>query len=107
MRKAKAFILPSKYEGMPLVMIEAQAAGLPCLSANTYSPEVDFGLGQIRWLSLKEDISVWADAAEQAINIKRPAKAAVEQAVRKKRFDSKMFAETICDIYESDYERKN
>ena len=107
MRKAKAFILPSKYEGMPLVMIEAQAAGLPCISANTYSPEVDFGLGQIRWLSLKEDISVWADAAEQAINSKRPAKAAVEQAVNEKCFDSKMFAKTICDIYQSDYERKN
>ena len=107
MRKAKAFILPSKYEGMPLVMIEAQAAGLPCISANTYSPEVDFGLGQICWLSLKKDISAWADAAERAINLKRPAKADVERAVSEKRFDSKMFAKTICDIYQNDYERKN
>ena len=107
MRKSRAFILPSKYEGMPLVIIEAQASGLPCISAKTYSPEVDFGLGQICWLSLKDDISMWADAVEQAVNWKRPAKASVEQAVRKKRFDSKMFAETICDIYESDYERKN
>ena len=88
-------------------MIEAQAAGLPCISANTYSPEVDFGLGQICWLSLKEDISVWADAVEQAINSERPAKAEVEQAVSEKCFDSKMFAKTICDIYQSDYERKN
>lgn len=103
MRKSKAFILPSKYEGMPLVMIEAQAAGLPCVSSNTYSPEVDFGLGLIIWLSLKDGIATWADAVEKAVGKKRSVKADVEKVVREKRFDSKMFAETICEIYENDY----
>lgn len=110
MRKSKAFILPSKYEGMPLVMIEAQAAGLPCVSADTYSPEVDFGIGLIRWLSLDDDITAWADTVEEVMNKGRPPKADVEHAIRKGRFDSKMFAETICEIYENDYrarKRKN
>lgn len=103
MRKSQAFILPSKYEGMPLVMIEAQAAGMRCISADTYSPEVDFGIGLIRWLSLNDDIAVWADTVEESINKGRPTKEDVENAVRKRRFDSKMFAETICEIYENDY----
>lgn len=107
MRKSKVFVLPSKYEGMPLVMIEAQAAGLHCVSADTYSPEVDFGIGLITWLSLDNDIKVWADAIEKAAAIGHPAKADVEKAVREKKFDSKLFAETICEIYEEDYNTRN
>ena len=107
MRKSKVFVLPSKYEGMPLVMIEAQAAGLHCVSADTYSPEVDFGIGLITWLSLDNDIKVWADAIEKATAIRRTAKADVEKAVREKKFDSKLFAETICEIYEDDYNTRD
>ena len=107
MRKSKVFVLPSKYEGMPLVMIEAQAAGLHCVSADTYSPEVDFGIGLITWLSLDNDVKVWADAIEKAVAIRHPAKVDVEKAVREKKFDSKLFAETICEIYEEDYNIRN
>lgn len=103
MRKSKAFVLPSKYEGMPLVMIEAQAAGLQCVSANTYSPEVDFGIGTLTWLSLDEGADVWADVLEQVILKRRIPKADVEQAVKEKRFDSRMFAETLCRLYKEDY----
>lgn len=107
MRKSQAFILPSKYEGMPLVMIEAQTAGLPCVSANTYSPEVDFGIGLISWLSLDDDITAWADSVEKAICKKHPEKSDVEKAIKEKNFDSKMFAKRICEIYENEYNLRN
>lgn len=103
MRKCNAFVLPSKYEGMPLVMIEAQAAGLPCVSADTYSPEVDFGINAVTWLSLEAGVSAWADALEQAVKKDRAVKDDVQKAIYDKRFDSKMFAETICELYEEDY----
>lgn len=104
MRKSSAFVLPSKYEGMPLAMIEAQASGLPCVSANTYSSEVDFEIGTVTWLSLEDGVSVWADALENAVCKKRAEKADVEQVVNKKRFDSKMFADTLCSLYLEDYQ---
>ena len=106
MRKSRAFVLPSKYEGMPLVMIEAQTSGLSCVSANTYSPEVDFEIGTVTWLSLKEGAAKWAEAIRTATRQQRPSKDKIENAVQKKRFDSKMFAETVCELYKQDYRQR-
>lgn len=105
MRKSKAFVLPSKYEGMPLVMIEAQASGLPCVSASTYSPEVDFEMGNVTWLPLNAGISKWTEALYLAIEKERPEKGEVERVIREKKFDSRMFAETLCNLYQQDYKQ--
>lgn len=101
MRKASAFVLPSHYEGMPLVLIEAQASGLPCVVADTFSHEVDFEIGKLQWLPLDGDAARWADAIEAAIAQGRALKDHVVRVVKDKRFDSKMFAETLCDLYQN------
>ena len=101
MRKASAFVLPSHYEGMPLVLIEAQASGLPCVVADTFSHEVDFEIGKLQWLPLDRDAARWADAIEAAIAQGRAPKDHVVRVVKDKRFDSKMFAETLCDLYQN------
>lgn len=99
-RKAAAFLLPSLYEGMPLVMIEAQAAGLPCVTADTYSREVDFGIGYVQWLSLKQNAAEWADAVEQAVALPKADKSTVQRAIEKNGFDSRVFAKRLCSLYE-------
>ena len=100
MRKSSAFLLPSQYEGMPLVLIEAQASGLPCVVADTFSHEVDFGLGLIKWMSIEESAEKWADAVEEAVTHERAGKADVVGAIEQKGFDSRVFAKKICDLYE-------
>ena len=105
-RKSAAFLLPSLYEGMPLVMIEAQAAGLPCVTADTYSHEVDFGIGYVQWLRLEQSAAEWADAVEKAAGMGRADKNAVVNAVEKYGFDSRVFARRLCDLYEQAMERK-
>ena len=99
MRKSAAFVLPSKYEGMPLVLIEAQASGLSCISADTFSHEVDFGIGTLTWLPVDADAARWADAIEAAVQAGRAHKDAVQKAVEEKGFDSDSFARTLCGLY--------
>ena len=100
MRKSSAFLLPSQYEGMPLVLIEAQASGLPCVVADTFSHEVDFGLWLIKWLSIEETAEKWVDAVEEAVTHERAKKEDVVSAIEQHGFDSRVFAKKICDLYE-------
>ena len=99
LRKANAFILPSLYEGMPLVLIEAQASGVHCVSADTFSKEVDFGTASIEWLPLQAGAEKWADAIESAIEKGRKEKTKIVNALEEKGFDSKTFTKKLCDIY--------
>ncbi|MDR2525375.1 MAG: glycosyltransferase family 1 protein [Oscillospiraceae bacterium] len=54
---ADAFLLPSLFEGLPVVLVEAQAAGLPCFASDSIPREAD--LGTCAFLPL--DAQIWAE----------------------------------------------
>ena len=54
-------LFPSLTEGLPLVLLEAQAAGLPCFISNVIAGESDVVPGLIHRLPLQQPASVWAD----------------------------------------------
>lgn len=60
------FLMPSLYEGLPVAGIEAQAAKLPLILSDSISREVEIVKPLVRFVSLSQPASVWADAVLEA-----------------------------------------
>ena len=58
------FLLPSRYEGLGLVAVEAQAAGLPCLLSDRIPTEAIVDASRVRVLSLDRPAQEWAECLE-------------------------------------------
>lgn len=56
------FVLPSLFEGLPLVLVEAQAAGLPCFVSDVIAPETTLVEPLMHRLNLQNLPATWADA---------------------------------------------
>lgn len=59
------FLFPSRYEGLGLAVIEAQAAGVPSVISDVVPPEVEVLPELIQWQSLVDSPSAWAAAVER------------------------------------------
>lgn len=60
-------VMPSRFEGLPLALVEAQAANLPCFVSDAITQEVAVGDG-IEFLSLQLSSSTWASRIHERIN---------------------------------------
>ncbi len=60
------FVFPSLFEGLGIVLIEAQVSGLDCFCSDVIPKEVKISDG-LRFLSLKENASVWASEILSAL----------------------------------------
>ncbi len=60
MQAMDVFVLPSLYEGLPLVGIEAQVAGLKCCFSNSITKELKIS-SNIKYLDLKKKADEWKD----------------------------------------------
>lgn len=60
-------MLPSLSEGLPIVLVEAQCNGLPCVVSDSVTKEVAFS-NNVRYLSLKSSAIEWADNVIEMFN---------------------------------------
>ncbi len=58
MQVMDVFVLPSLFEGLPVVGIEAQTAGLPCVFSNSITNKADL-TGKVSFIELNDEIEIW------------------------------------------------
>lgn len=69
-------LFPSKWEGSPRVVIEAQAAGVPCLISTAIPSGIEVVKPLVRRLSLQAAPAIWAELALTMLQQPRPVTAA-------------------------------
>ncbi|WP_394535144.1 glycosyltransferase [Lacticaseibacillus rhamnosus] len=68
MAASDAVLMPSLYEGLPFIVVEAQGAGLPVLASAGVIPELANVTGEIQAISLNESDESWAKAMLTMLN---------------------------------------
>ena len=93
---ADAFLFPSKWEGVPVTVVEAQAAGLPCFVSDKITEGVC-----ISELVTRLPIDQGADVWEKAIGDATLGRLDVIEKIKKSGYDVNSSAEWLADFYES------
>jgi glycosyltransferase involved in cell wall biosynthesis len=78
------FVLPSISEGLPLVGIEAQAAGLPLILSDAITEELDQVKPLVQRKSLSQPVSAWADLVLAARGVRSQISQSQALALMKK-----------------------
>jgi len=92
------FLFPSIQEGLPVSLIEAQAAGLPCIVSDTITEEVRV-TDLVEFLSLDDPIEYWSRAILKYAN--GYERKNTSENIRKAGYDVRDTAERLEDFYMS------
>lgn len=62
------YFMPSILEGLPVALVEAQAAGCECLISKNIPKDGDLGIGIVKFLELSETLESWVEEVKRKIN---------------------------------------
>ncbi len=91
------FLFPSFYEGMPIALVEAQAAGLPCVISDVITDDVCI-TEHVSKISLSESADTWADVLWEA---KQVSRADNTEKIAGAGFDVRALGEIYCRLGEA------
>lgn len=93
-----AFLLPSLYEGMPVVGIEAQCAGLPIFFSKNITEETTAS-ELAYYIGLDESPDVWAEEIIEKTKANMPIRRSHADDIKKNGFDSYSEARRLQEFY--------
>lgn len=99
LKSMDVFVFPSIYEGLGLVMLEAQASGIPCIVSNAIQPEADLNLGLVTKLSLDDSTSLWGDNILRVSNKKEKDKEKIIKSFEETGYSLKGGIDRLMNIY--------
>ncbi len=102
MQAMDVFVFPSLYEGLPLTLIEAQAAGIPCVISDRISSECMILKQRISVMSLSDQPNKWAD---EIIRMNQLGKTDSVKDIQNAGYDIKKEAKKLERFYKSYYRK--
>lgn len=91
-----AFVLPSFFEGIPVVGVEAQFAGLPCFFSDKVPKEV--GIAQnCKFIKLNESAKAWSEIILENISTRRSC----EEKILRSQYNIDTAYEKLVEYYDS------
>lgn len=91
------FLLPSHWEGLPVVGVEAQASDLPCIFSSSITTEIKF-TDNVMFLTLDSGIKKWSDEALKILS-SPVTRRNMREVIVKKGYDIETEAKKLEQLY--------
>jgi glycosyltransferase EpsF len=93
-------VMPSIYEGLPVTLVEAQSAGVPCVISESITKEADLGLGLLKFVNLRCSPDQWCEQITAALRNSRPEWTTRRNALQAAGYDRADSSSALSRVYQ-------